>query len=288
MKGRKAALEATVPLTDEQIEFFHGEGYLLLDAIATPGEIERLRGIYDRLFETEAGRALGDLYDLVGTDNNAAITLPQLMHPSRYAPEIAIGQFRVNASAIACQLLGPKYQFAHDMAICKTPGSTAETPWHQDFAYHDPRFDVEGLMIWVPLQQVTADNGCLRFIPKSHLSDEVLPHHPINDDPRSRGLECDSVDVSQAVLAPLPLGGASIHHSRTLHSAGPNKTPFARRAYILEFRLPPQRRAVPRNCYWQPSRKSSFATRAGSLGALVRNTLFLARKRIRARIKPQR
>jgi ectoine hydroxylase-related dioxygenase (phytanoyl-CoA dioxygenase family) len=199
-----------------------------------------------------------------------------------------VGQFRVNASAIAEQLLGPKYSFAHDMAICKPPGSTAETPWHQDFAYHDPRFDMEGLMFWVPLQPVTPENGCLRFIPGSHLSDEVLPHHPINNDPRSRGLECDSVDVNKAILAPLPLGGASIHHARTLHSAGPNKTPSARRAYILEFRLPPQRRAVPRNCYWQPSRKSSFATRAGSLGALVRNTLFLAKKRIRARIKPQR
>ena len=42
----------TLTLRDEQVAFFHREGYLSLPAITTPEEIERVREIYDRLFAT--------------------------------------------------------------------------------------------------------------------------------------------------------------------------------------------------------------------------------------------
>ena len=89
-------LKPTVVLTQDQIDFFKREGYLLLDAIVPPAEVERMRDVYDKLFERKAGREQGEFFDLGGTDEEGkAAVLPQMMNPSRYAPEIAIGQFRV-------------------------------------------------------------------------------------------------------------------------------------------------------------------------------------------------
>jgi hypothetical protein len=49
-------MHLTVTLTQEQIDFYHTNGFLALDAITTLEEVEWMRGIYDRLFAQRAGR----------------------------------------------------------------------------------------------------------------------------------------------------------------------------------------------------------------------------------------
>jgi hypothetical protein len=66
-------VKPTVTLTQEQIDFFHREGYLAIDAVTTQEEIARLRVIYDRLFEARAGREVGDHLDLAGTDEEGIV-----------------------------------------------------------------------------------------------------------------------------------------------------------------------------------------------------------------------
>ena len=47
----------SVKVSDEQRDFYLREGYLVIDQISTPDELQRLREIYDRLFSERAGRA---------------------------------------------------------------------------------------------------------------------------------------------------------------------------------------------------------------------------------------
>jgi ectoine hydroxylase-related dioxygenase (phytanoyl-CoA dioxygenase family) len=281
-------LKPTVTLTKEQIDFFNREGYLVLDSIVPLDEVERMRAIYDRLFESKAGRAQGEFFDLGGTDEEGkAAQLPQMMNPSRYAPEIAVGQFRANAAAIAKQLLGQHAEFKQDFAICKPPGSAVPTAWHQDNAYLDPRFDHNNINIWIPLQPATEENGCLHFVPRGHLSKDILGHHLINNDPRIEGIECDTVDLAKAVACPIPAGGATIHHTRVLHFAGPNKSKQPRRAYILEFETPPVKRAVPHDFYWQKQRNTARTKRYQTLGARTKNTIYRIAKKAGKLVKPR-
>jgi ectoine hydroxylase-related dioxygenase (phytanoyl-CoA dioxygenase family) len=102
----------------------------------------------------------------------------------------------------------------------------------------------------MPLQDATVESGCMQFVPRSHRRG-VQPHHPINNDPRIHGLEADKIDPEQVVACPIPAGGVTIHHCRTLHYAGPNSTDEPRRAYIQVFGLPTQNRAESRDFYWQ-------------------------------------
>lgn len=255
--------EPTLILTPEQIEFFHREGYLALEAITSPEEVNGLREIYDRLFATQAGRAHGDHLDLSGTDeDDAPVILPQILNPSKYAPELARTTFRANAEAIAQQLLGPEARFTGDHAIRKAPRAEAPTPWHQDEAYWDPNLDYAELSIWIPLQEATLENGCMQFVPGTHRQ-EVLPHHPIGNNPKVIGLEVDDPEARAAgsVACPIPAGGATVHHSRTLHYTGPNRSEGPRRAYILTFGTPRRQRATPRRFYWLEQQQTKWQER---------------------------
>jgi ectoine hydroxylase-related dioxygenase (phytanoyl-CoA dioxygenase family) len=234
----------TITLTTEQIAFFQREGYLALTAITTPEEVDQIRQIYDHLFEMKAGREEGNQFDLAGTDeDDKPAALPQILNPAKYAPELAKGLYRTNAQAIAAQLLGPEAEFMGEHAIFKPPQTGAETPWHQDEAYWDPGLEYEALSIWIPLQEATLENGCMQFVPGSNRLD-VVPHHNIANDPRIHGLEVDHLDPSKVVACPIPAGGATIHHCRTLHYAGPNRSDI-------------KKREVAQNFYWNTMKQTA-------------------------------
>lgn len=237
------ALEVAPPLTDAQVARFHQDGFVSVTAITTPEEVDLLRGIFTRLFSSKAGREQGAQFDMVGydEDDEAPAASPQILHPVRYAPELRETRFRVNALAIARRILGPTAEPGFEHAILKPALYGAPTPWHQDEASReDPQKDYEQVSIWMPLQPVSVENGCMHFVPGSH-REGVLPHRSLNDDPRIHAIECAvPIDPARVVPCPLPAGGATIHHGRTLHYAGPNESGGPRAAYVLAFRTPPR------------------------------------------------
>jgi ectoine hydroxylase-related dioxygenase (phytanoyl-CoA dioxygenase family) len=253
----------TVVLSQDQIDFYHREGYLVLEAITTQEEVGWLRGIYDRLFAERAGREAGDQFDLAGTDaEGQEAALPQILGPSKYAPELLEGLYRVNALAIARQLLGPAAEPRGEHAIFKPARTGAETPWHQDEAYWDPNLDYESFSMWIPLQEATVENGCMQFVPGTHRQ-QVMTHHSIHHDPRVHGLEVDeATDTSRAVACPIPAGGATIHHNRILHYAGPNTSDMPRRAYILLFGTKPVPRTEERDFSWNAEKQTARQQRS--------------------------
>lgn len=251
-------IQPTVFIAEDEVAFFRDKGYLVIEAMTSPEEVEELREIYDRLFAARAGRAEGNQYDLAGTDaEDQPAKLPQIINPVSYAPELRETQFRVNAAQVARRLLGSDVEFQGEHAIMKPPAIGEAAPWHQDESYWKEELEYDGLSVWLALQETTVENGCMQFIPGSHKGD-VLPHHSIGHDPRIHGLEVDDVmDASTAVACTIPAGGATIHHCRTLHYTGPNQTDTTRRAYIHTWAAPYKSRSQPRDFYWQRMRQTA-------------------------------
>lgn len=99
--------QPTVSLTQDQIDFYHENGYLSIPNIMPPDEVEWMSKVYDRLFEERAGRETGDQFDLAGTDEEGQeAVLPQILGPTRFAPELMDSQLWVNGAHIVKQLLG--------------------------------------------------------------------------------------------------------------------------------------------------------------------------------------
>jgi ectoine hydroxylase-related dioxygenase (phytanoyl-CoA dioxygenase family) len=249
-------------LTSEQIQFFNDHGYLSLNALADPAEIPKIRTTIERLFEERAGETEGAYGELIArADEGAEANSPQILNPVNYAPQLHKTRCFQDALHIAKQLLGDEARFFLDLSILKKPKTGVGTPWHQDAAFRDPRFEYKQVSIWVPLQDVEVKSGCLQFVPDSH-KNQVLQHGNVNDDPTLQALHCtDSFDRAAAVACPLPAGGCTIHHPRTLHCAGPNLSNVRRLAYIMTFGIEPTPAKEYREFTWLDDRETPIQAR---------------------------
>ena len=260
--SNSARPEATPPrdLTQEQIAFFRDNGFLSIERITADAVVVWLKDIYDRLFAERAGEEKGLFYDLAAPrGHEGREVLPQVLGPDSRFPELRQSQFYRNALRFGRQLLGVDEQVtAGGHMIFKPARYGAATPWHQDEAYWDPEVHLNSLSVWMPLDVATVDSGCMQFIPGSHKGD-VRWHRHIDDNPLIHGLVTDDVDSSVAVACPLAPGGATFHHSRTLHYTAPNTTAKPRRAYILVCSGPTSRRETPAHRPWQSAEREALA-----------------------------
>merc|ERR1712139_474812 len=102
------------------------------------------------------------------------------------------GPLHERALALARALLGEDMKFDFDMLIYKGPGQDHPFPWHQDEGYWKMGMrgvnftDLRATSIWIALDDVDEETGCMWMIPGSHKqgSFEHLPvkegHHTIH------------------------------------------------------------------------------------------------------------
>lgn len=255
--------ELAVQLDAKTIAKYHDRGFMCLGQISTPEELALLRTVFDRLFAERAGWEEGTHYDMLGHDSDVSLpSSPEIIAPTNYAPELRQLRCRDYATAIARQLLGPHVAGPFEHAILKPAHTGGATPWHQDEAYSvDPQFSSEQISIWIPLQNVTLENGCMMFMPGSHKLG-VLPHGSPGNDSRVHSLECvGEFDQAAAVACPLLAGCATVHQGRTLHFASPNHSNAPRIAYILGFDALPKRAEERRDFYWNRGKQAAHSKR---------------------------
>lgn len=265
----------TFELSEEQIARFHRQQYLGIDRITDDADITRLRIIYDDLIGRKAGWDSGDHYDLGGLDDlDKQPVLPQLVWPTKYAPELDESQLLVNGTRITKQLFGDKARCFIFHFIYKPPQIGAATPWHQDASYWPIDADYQAITIWVPLQDVTPESGCMQFVPGSQ-DLGVLPHRSINNDPRIHGNELTPEALSHvkdAVKCPLQAGGATIHGPRILHHTAANRTDVQRRALILLGEIPHEESGDERYYPWMEEKRTLREERHQSQAAAERQS----------------
>jgi ectoine hydroxylase-related dioxygenase (phytanoyl-CoA dioxygenase family) len=249
--------------TDEDVEFFRQHGYLHIERITTDEELAWLRARYDELFEERRGAFPGGYFDLSRPyDAEGQDLLPQVLMPELKVPEVKETSFFRNGRRFASALLGEdEAQLnAWGHMILKPARVGHETPWHQDEAYWDVTKIYKAVGVWMPLDPATVESGCLHFVPGSHLG-EVLKHRHIGDDPAVHGLWTDEADGTGSVAVPVEPGGATFHHPRMLHYAGPNRTDRDRRAWATEFQLPPRTAEVPADRPWVDEGQRAWESR---------------------------
>ena len=241
----------TLAVREDQRSFWKSNGYLSVDTITTPEELAWLREIYEPLVED--ARALRLRFETTRSDGTPGI-ISQIFSPELMRPELLETTYIANARRLASALLGTGDEDARYgglMLIHKPAGAGRDTPWHQDEAYWDfpPDRRSHSLSVWMPLDDVTIDSGCMHFLPGSHSLD-VLPHRqPTAEGPEPLVLD-PPVDVSRAVACPLRAGGATAHYCRTLHFAGANTSARPRRALTVIFHGPATRRSEPLDRPW--------------------------------------
>ena len=220
-------------LSEEEVERYRQDGFLLLDRpLIDPQALQDVRDQVDGLFDHFARLAPRYARDLApGARLGDAPRIPEVDVPSKFSPKLASSPALSICAAIARQLHGPAARLTWDHAIYKPSLNEASTPWHQDAAYADAGEVAVGM--WIPLQDVSLEEGCMRFVPGSHrrgLADHA--HLASESNPGLLGAEVDEATV---VSCPVQAGGLVLHNDMTLHSTGPNLGTGTRRVWILNF-----------------------------------------------------
>jgi phytanoyl-CoA hydroxylase len=220
-------------LSSEQHTFWAQNGYLVVPDIIDAAEVAAYRSIYDRFLNhtIDTGANRSDLGAGLG-NNSAAENITQIMWPSDFVPEILTMPYHTRATQIARQLMGEDIAMDFDMLINKAPFSDTPTPWHQDAAYWIDMPDTRAASCWLALDPATIDNGCMWYVPASHLK-AVRPHFFAGK--QGGALKCDASE-NEGVAVEIPAGACIFHHGSTLHYSRGNTTGTHRRAFIVNFR----------------------------------------------------
>src|SRR5262245_66594496 len=90
-----------VPLSDEQVEQFHAEGFTSVPRITTDEELEWLRPIYDELFASRRGAFRGGYFDLARPyESDGEDLVPQVLAPEYKVAALLDTNIYRNALAI--------------------------------------------------------------------------------------------------------------------------------------------------------------------------------------------
>jgi phytanoyl-CoA hydroxylase len=134
------------------------------------------------------------------------------------------------------QLMGPEVLLAqahHNCIMTKQPRYSSVTGWHQDIRYWS--FERPELVsVWLALTPERPENGCLSFLPGSHLLDfarERLDDALFlrEDLAENRAL----IDTRETPL--LEPGDVVFFHCRTLHAAGANRTDQTKFSLVFTY-----------------------------------------------------
>lgn len=211
------------------------DGFLVLRDVFGPGDIEEVGSRLDRLFAAFDQLPASRAQDIAEAREGTTKVLKSAEINRVLRVDRALGSSRVyrECRRLARALRGPLAGYTFDHAIAKQPKADAVTPWHQDQVYTGHHTPMHTVHFWVPLQDVDEENGCMHFIPRSHLTG-LAPHEPLKN--ASGGITYEaSPDLATAVAVPLAVGGLTVHTPLTMHFTGPNRTQGVRKAWILHF-----------------------------------------------------
>lgn len=133
------------------------------------------------------------------------------------------------------QLLGPDIMMFYTFIIAKPAGTGAEVPWHQD-GHYSPLRPLNGLSVWIALDETSPENGCLRFIPGSHRHG-LIPHYKENrkDISTNHNIDHQYFNPDSAVNACLQPGQFSMHGLFTIHGSNANISGKPRAGFVIDY-----------------------------------------------------
>jgi len=206
-------------LTHEQLTEYEELGFLHSIPILSPAEVAQFRAEIE-----ETCRALGG--------GVTRLDGPHLFF--RWAWDLS-----THPRVLDCmeQLIGPNVLLKSTRLFYKFGNSDSFVGWHQD-GITEALTDAYVPAIWLGLTPATAENGCLRVVPRSHRLG-LIPHadRPNADNLTTQGATAQiNIETPQDVV--MQAGEMSLHHPLVLHASNPNRSPESRIGFSATYSTP--------------------------------------------------
>jgi len=236
-------------MTESEIAFFHQEGYVVLEGVIPPRELQpvideitaeidtrakalvaagKLSRPYDEEgFETRLARISAETDEIALAIWNGLLHGPAIFHLIRNPNLVNIAEQLVGEEIIASSVYRlrpkiPNYGYG-------------EVPWHQDSGYFEPYCDKDLVVtVWLPLVDSDVANGCMWVMPRSHRGPVV--RHKLAAE--GKYLQIDPKEfprTGKRVACPVRKGGVLLVTNRTAHASFRNATDRVRWSMDLRY-----------------------------------------------------
>ena len=269
------SLDGDYPLTQAQINAFRENGFVYLPNVCSAEEVAYYRQAIARATyaHNEEKRPLAE------RDAFRKLAL-QTMQIRYHDPAVMAFVTARRFGKIATALLGARgARIYHDQSLFKEPGAGVSniTPWHQDL-YYWPFNEGTVCGMWMPLVDVTAEMGNMRFVKGSHKYGYLGDHH-ISDESQATYERWIAANHGEVVdVVPMRAGDVTFHHGWCVHGALPNTSSKMREAMVIAYH-PQDMRVGKANNYAKVRNLEAFLDNLpeGAVAAGPTNTLVYSR-----------
>ena len=253
-------------MTPEQRQQYATEGYLVLPAVFSQQETAAMAAESDRLADllVNASVATGEVSPRIDLrtrpEGPVLLKVQPLADVSPLLAEVSIDDrlLQPMRDLLGCEpvlleeKLNGKELLDCDLGDLPVRPSTDAFPFHTDFHYfYLDGYPPETLSSAIAIDACTKENGALRFVPGSHLSEWPLASSwpPYLDE--------SSFPEKDQVYIECPAGTVVLFHSKLAHASSPNTTADPRR--LLIYSHYPSTHDVPPDARNAPLREQSQA-----------------------------
>jgi len=237
---------AVRPVTDTEVAFFHQNGWVLLKGLVDPEVCRAMLEIgRPKLARLVEGTEEKDVkpgsaqMQIAESDQGTIVNIPQWCE---WRGAVRAAQDPVYSGVVLSKAMGRNVRrlldrdrplrIYHDIFVCKRPdNASTPTHFHQD-ATNFP-LDRNALTAWVALDEVTPDQGPVRFYSGSHKFGLFGSIAPGGGDIRDEYPELERFQISPAHH--LQPGDCTVHHGLVVHGAGANNTLRPRWSYLASY-----------------------------------------------------
>lgn len=234
-------------LSAEQIDHYHEEGYVVVQSVLTPHEIDRYLDRASEIANGEVPEAAENrlIKDIQYAKGNLPLpadpehALWKILNPDRFDTVMAECLRLPRVLDAVSSLIGEDLLAFLLMFIYKPPGIEQSVhPFHQDALYFMFQPQDQCLGVWIPLDPVSEENGSLSVVPRSHKLD--IQKHLATDGINFGALAADGIEGNalyheQAITMELSPGDCLLFSTHLLHRSGGNRTNRHRRVITLHM-----------------------------------------------------
>jgi len=218
-------------LTDEKLDAFTREGYVVLERVLPPDRLAALRAEADHALEWHEGEIAAqktvDRLNYVGE---------HYFIPGRSCERPVLADYLRSDLMVECAraLVGPDAYLFIELFVLKLPHNRVPFGWHQDHGYIDAYgygHYTPHLSVWTALDDITAENGALEVLSFTRRRFDAVPPHRQDE----HGNFVADFGSASGTILPVQAGSVIVLSGLLPHRSGLNASDTVRRAYQCQF-----------------------------------------------------
>lgn len=201
---------------------FKKNGFVLIAGFLSDFEISEIHCHLEKLIKDKVSKMPAE--HVFYEDKSDSSSLKQLQSLYSYDSFFYEMMFKSKFERLASLLMQDEVVPKNMQYFNKPPQKGKPTPPHQDGYYFmlDPN---EAVTMWLALEKVDQENGCVRYVRASHLKG-IRPHSKTQTLGFSQGISDFGTDDDKLneVFFATKAGDLLVHHSLTIHRADANNS----------------------------------------------------------------